>query len=175
LKPVSGHLNAQWAALAAYLPAPAIRVMEHTKLDVSAFRNEQGMRFFIKRLTCRDLGGPCDAEFAAASFAAHLSDANSMRSATPEQQKATWPSSSGSLMRLRTSDAPDGDGGNKWQRTGPNDGAADPNCPGSRSGPKCPHPRAGLVAIFELQGRQFWKRRPSLPTHRMTCEFPVTP
>ena len=46
------------------------------------------MRFFIKRLTCRDLGGPCDAEFAAASFAAHLSDANSMRSATPEQQKA---------------------------------------------------------------------------------------
>jgi hypothetical protein len=40
--------------------------MERTKLDVSA----------------------CDAEFAAASFAAHLSDANSMRSATPEQQKA---------------------------------------------------------------------------------------
>jgi hypothetical protein len=67
-------------------------------------------------------------------------------------------------MRLRTSDAPDGEGGNKWQRTGINDGAADANCPGSRSGPKCPHPRAGLVAIFELQGRQFWKRRPSLPT-----------
>ncbi len=81
--------------------------MERTKLDVSAFRNELGMRFFMKRLTCRDLGGPCDAEFAAASFeeigkkshehvmeqmqkgdAAHLSDANSMRSATPEQQKA---------------------------------------------------------------------------------------
>jgi hypothetical protein len=38
-------------------------------------------------------------------------------------------------MRLRTSDAPDGEGGNKWQRTGINDGAADPYCPGSRSGP----------------------------------------
>jgi predicted small metal-binding protein len=64
------------------------------------------MRFFMKRLTCRDLGGPCDAEFAADSFeeigkksqehvmeqmqkrdAAHLSVASSMRSATPEQQK----------------------------------------------------------------------------------------
>jgi predicted small metal-binding protein len=61
----------------------------------------------MKRLTCRDLGGPCDAEFAADSFeeigkksqehvmeqmqkrdAAHLSAASSMRSATPEQQKA---------------------------------------------------------------------------------------
>jgi hypothetical protein len=58
----------------------------------------------MKRLTCRDLGGPCDAEFAADSFeeigkksqahvmeqmqkgdAAHLSAASSMRSATPEQ------------------------------------------------------------------------------------------
>ena len=61
----------------------------------------------MKRLTCRDLGGSCDAEFAADSFeeigkksqahvmeqmqkgdAAHLSAASSMRSATPEQQKA---------------------------------------------------------------------------------------
>jgi hypothetical protein len=59
----------------------------------------------MKRLTCRDLGGPCDAKFAADSFeeigkksqehvmeqmqkgdAAHLSAASSMRSATPEQQ-----------------------------------------------------------------------------------------
>jgi predicted small metal-binding protein len=61
----------------------------------------------MKRLTCRDLGGPCDAEFAADSFEeigkkshqhvmeqmqkgdeAHLSAANSMRTAAPEQQKA---------------------------------------------------------------------------------------
>ena len=60
----------------------------------------------MKRLTCRDLGGPCDAEFAGGSFEeigkkshqhvmeqmqkgdeAHLSSANNMRSATPEQQK----------------------------------------------------------------------------------------
>jgi predicted small metal-binding protein len=61
----------------------------------------------MKRLTCRDLGGPCDAEFTADSFdeigrksrehvmdqmqkgdKAHLAAANNMRSATPEQQKA---------------------------------------------------------------------------------------
>ena len=61
----------------------------------------------MKRLTCRDLGGPCDAEFSGGSFEeigkksrehvmeemqkgdeAHLSAANKMRSATPEQQKA---------------------------------------------------------------------------------------
>ena len=61
----------------------------------------------MKRLTCRDLGGPCDAEFTGGSFEeigkksrehvmeqmqkgdeAHLSAANNMRSATPEQQKA---------------------------------------------------------------------------------------
>jgi hypothetical protein len=29
-------------------------------------------------------------------------------------------------MRLRTSDAPDGEGGNKWQRTGINDGLLTP-------------------------------------------------
>jgi hypothetical protein len=65
------------------------------------------MRLFMKRLTCRDLGGQCDAEFAGGSFEeigkkshqhvmeqmqkgdeAHLSSANNMRSATPEQQKA---------------------------------------------------------------------------------------
>ena len=65
------------------------------------------MRHFVKRLTCRDLGGPCDAEFTADSFEeigkksrehvmeqmqkgdkAHLAAANNMRSATPEQQKA---------------------------------------------------------------------------------------
>ncbi len=63
------------------------------------------MRFFMKRLGCRDLGGPCEAEFVADMFEeigkkshehvmeqmqkgdeAHLSAANSMRSAT--QQKA---------------------------------------------------------------------------------------
>jgi len=63
------------------------------------------MRFFMKRLSCRDLGGPCEAEFVADTFEeigkkshehvieqvqkgdeAHLSAANSMRSAT--QQKA---------------------------------------------------------------------------------------
>ncbi len=61
----------------------------------------------MKRLTCRDLGGPCDAAFTGESFEeigkksrehvmermqkgdeAHLSAANKMRSATPEQQKA---------------------------------------------------------------------------------------
>jgi Protein of unknown function (DUF1059) len=61
----------------------------------------------MKKLTCRDLGGPCDAEFTAESFEdigkksrehvfeqmkkgdeAHLSAANKMRSATPEQQRA---------------------------------------------------------------------------------------
>ena len=61
----------------------------------------------MKTLTCRDLGGPCDAEFTAGSFEelgkksrehvmeqmqkgdeAHRSAANNMRSATPEQQKA---------------------------------------------------------------------------------------
>jgi Protein of unknown function (DUF1059) len=58
-------------------------------------------------LTCRDLGGPCDAEFTGKSFEeigkksrehvieqmqkgdeAHLSAANKMRNATPEQQRA---------------------------------------------------------------------------------------
>jgi isocitrate/isopropylmalate dehydrogenase len=61
----------------------------------------------MKRLTCRDLGGPCDAAFTGLSFEeigkkshehvmeqmqkgdeAHLSAAGNMRSATPEQQKA---------------------------------------------------------------------------------------
>ena len=61
----------------------------------------------MKKLTCRDLGGPCDAEFTGDSIdeigkksrehvmeqmqkgdKAHLSAANNMRSATPEQQKA---------------------------------------------------------------------------------------
>ena len=61
----------------------------------------------MKKLTCRDLGGPCDAEFTGDSIEeigkksrehvmeqmqkgdeAHLSAANNMRSATPEQQKA---------------------------------------------------------------------------------------
>ena len=60
----------------------------------------------MKKLTCRDLGGPCDAEFTGESFEeigkksrehvieqmqkgdeAHLAAANKMRSATPEQQK----------------------------------------------------------------------------------------
>ena len=61
----------------------------------------------MKELTCRDLGGPCDAAFTASSFEeigqkshqhvmdqiangdlAHLSSANEMRTATPDQQKA---------------------------------------------------------------------------------------
>jgi ABC-type transporter MlaC component len=63
----------------------------------------------MKRLSCRDLGGPCDcdAEFAGQSFEeigkkshahvmeqmqkgdeAHLSAADNMRTATPEQQQA---------------------------------------------------------------------------------------
>ena len=61
----------------------------------------------MKKLTCRDLGGPCDTEFTGDSIdeigkksrehvmeqmqkgdKAHLSAANNMRSATPEQQKA---------------------------------------------------------------------------------------
>ena len=61
----------------------------------------------MKTLTCRDLGGPCDTEFTANSFEeigkkshehvmdqmakgdeAHLSAANDMRIATPDQQKA---------------------------------------------------------------------------------------
>jgi hypothetical protein len=65
------------------------------------------MRLFMKRLTCRDLGGPCDAEFTGGSFEeigkkshvhvmermqkgdeAHLSAANKMRNAAPEEQKA---------------------------------------------------------------------------------------
>jgi predicted small metal-binding protein len=65
------------------------------------------MRLFMKKLTCRDLGGPCDAEFTEDSFEeigkksrehvmeqmqkgddGHLSAANNMRSATPERQKA---------------------------------------------------------------------------------------
>jgi len=61
----------------------------------------------MKRLSCRDLGGPCDAEFAGESFEeigkkshahvmeqmqkgdeAHLSAASNMRTATPDHQKA---------------------------------------------------------------------------------------
>jgi len=61
----------------------------------------------MKRMTCRDLGGPCDAEFTADTFEdigkkchgpvmeqmqkgdeAHLSAANKMRLSTPEQQSA---------------------------------------------------------------------------------------
>jgi hypothetical protein len=61
----------------------------------------------MKKLTCRDLGGPCDAEFTGESFEeigkksrghvmekmqigdeAHLSAANKMKSATPEQQRS---------------------------------------------------------------------------------------
>ena len=63
-------------------------------------------RMAMKKLTCRDLGGPCDAEFTADTFEdigkksrahvmeqmqkgdqAHLSAANNMRTATPEQQQ----------------------------------------------------------------------------------------
>lgn len=62
----------------------------------------------MKILTCRDLGGPCDVEFTGNSFEeigkkshehameqmrkgdeAHLSAANKMKNATPEQQRAT--------------------------------------------------------------------------------------
>jgi len=61
----------------------------------------------MKTLTCRDLGGPCDTAFTASSFeeigkkshqhvmdqmakgdAVHLSAANEMRTATPDQRKA---------------------------------------------------------------------------------------
>ena len=60
----------------------------------------------MKTLTCRDLGGPCDAQFTGESFGelgkkshahvmeqiqkgdeAHLVAANNMRAATPEQQQ----------------------------------------------------------------------------------------
>ena len=59
----------------------------------------------MKKLTCQDLGGPCDAAFTGESFEeigkkcrehvmeqmqkgdeAHLSAANKMKNATPEQQ-----------------------------------------------------------------------------------------
>ena len=65
------------------------------------------MGIVYETLTCRDLGGPCDAEFAGKSFAeiekkrhahvmeqmqkgdeAHLVTASNMRAATPEQQQA---------------------------------------------------------------------------------------
>ncbi len=61
----------------------------------------------MKKLTCRDLGGPCDAELTGETFdeigkksrehvmaqmrkgdEAHVAAANKMRSATPDQQKA---------------------------------------------------------------------------------------
>jgi predicted small metal-binding protein len=61
----------------------------------------------MKRLSCRDLGGPCDAEFVGESFEevgkksrahvmeqmqkgdqAHVTAAGKMRTATPEQQQA---------------------------------------------------------------------------------------
>jgi predicted small metal-binding protein len=64
------------------------------------------LEHFMKKLTCQDLGGPCDTEFTGESFeeigkksrehvmeqmqagdAAHLSAANKMRNATPEEQK----------------------------------------------------------------------------------------
>jgi hypothetical protein len=38
-------------------------------------------------------------------------------------------------MRLRTSDAPDGEGGNKWQRTGINDGLLTPIAPAADAAP----------------------------------------
>src|SRR5260370_6882106 len=38
-------------------------------------------------------------------------------------------------MRLRTSDAPDGEGGNKWQRTGINDGLLTPIAPAAEAVP----------------------------------------
>ena len=75
----------------------------------------------MKRLTCRDLGGPCDAGFTGSSFEeigkksrehvmeqmkkgdeAHLSAANNMRSATPEQQKAMM-----AKFRQKFDEAPD--------------------------------------------------------------------
>ena len=61
----------------------------------------------MKRLTCRDLGGPCDAEFTGEAFEeigkksyehvmeqmqngdeAHLSAAKNMKNAAPEQRQA---------------------------------------------------------------------------------------
>jgi predicted small metal-binding protein len=61
----------------------------------------------MKRLSCRDLGGPCDVEFVGESFEeigkkslahvmeqmqkgdeAHLAAANNMRAATPEEQQS---------------------------------------------------------------------------------------
>ena len=38
-------------------------------------------------------------------------------------------------MRLRTSDAQDGEGGNKWQRTGINDGLLTPIAPAADAAP----------------------------------------
>ncbi len=38
-------------------------------------------------------------------------------------------------MRLRTSDAPDGEGGNKWQRTGINDGLLTAIAPAAEAAP----------------------------------------
>ena len=53
-------------------------------------------------------------------------------------------------MRLRTSDAPDGEGGNKWQRTGINDGLLTPIAPAADAAP-----------VFLIEGRavSFWINR----------------
>jgi hypothetical protein len=54
-------------------------------------------------------------------------------------------------MRLRTSDAPDGEGGNKWQRTGVNDGLLTAIAPAAEAAP-----------VSSPEGRPAAQSRPSL-------------
>ena len=76
--------------------------------DFEVLIRDRGAKWglFMKPLSCRDLGGPCDAEFAGESFEeigkksqahvmeqmqkgdeAHLVAASNIRAATPEQQQ----------------------------------------------------------------------------------------
>jgi len=64
---------------------------------------------------------------------------------TPEQQKGyDGPSIKRKLMRLRTSDAPDGEAGTSGSGPGINAGLLTPIA-GKQTRPRCPHPRAGAV------------------------------
>jgi len=58
-------------------------------------------------------------------------------------------------MRLRTPDVPDGEGVNKWQRTGISDGLLTPIAPAAEAA-RCPYPRAGARRAKQTFSMPLW-------------------
>jgi len=70
-------------------------------------------------------------------------------------------------MRLRTSDAPDGEGGNKWQRTGINDGLPTPIARAAEAAPVSSSEGRGRFLSDQWLRFSFLKK-----THESSCYGP---